>query len=257
MKKIIHISVFVLFAIALMALMGFIYIERSNQILHEINIKICRDTSQGFISENELHTLIHSMDSIHTAKIKNINTNKLEQKILQNPYVEDVDVFVNINNDLMVNVSEKRVVLRVFNQDSDGYYIDENADILPLSLNYTPRVLIANGYLNTPYVRPFQNINDSVYDSSKLKDLLKITKLINQNQFLNAQISQIYINSKGEFDLIPQLGNQLIQFGKIDDAEQKLNNLEVFYKEALAKAGWEKYKTINLKYKKQVVCTRR
>lgn len=257
MKKIIQISVFVLFAIALVGLMGFIYIERSNQTLHVVNIKICRDLDKGFISETELHDIVNSFDSIHTTQIKHINTDKLEEIILQNPYVEEVDIFVSISNDLMVSVKEKRVVLRIFNQNSEGYYIDENAGILPLSSNYTPRVLIVNGYLNTSHVKPFNNINDSIYSSTHLKDLLKLTKLINQNPFLKAQISQIYINSKGEYDMIPQLGDQLIQFGKMDNAEKKLNKLEVFYKQALVKAGWEKYKTINLKYKNQVVCTQR
>lgn len=257
MKKIIQISVFVLFAIALIGLMGFIYLERSNQTLHEINIKICRDTDKGFINENEIYAVIESIDSIYTKKIKLIKTNELEQKIRQNPYVEEVDIFVNISNDLIINVKEKRVVLRIFNQNSIGYYVDENAGILPLSSNYTPRVLIANGYLNSPFVKPFKNINDSVYRSSHLKDLFALTNLINQNQFLKAQISQIYINSKDEFDMIPQLGNQLIQFGKMDDAVDKLNKLEVFYKKALVKAGWEKYETINLQYQGQVVCTQR
>lgn len=257
MKKIIQISVFTLFAIALMTLMGFIYLERNNQTLHEVNIKICRVTDKGFISEKEIHTVIESIDSIYTKKIKLINTNEIEKKIRQNPYVEEVDVFVNINNDLMINVKEKRVVLRVFNQNNEGYYVDENAGILPLSSKYTPRVLIANGYLNSPYVKPFKNINDSIYHSSHLKDLFILTKLINQNLFLKAQISQIYINSKDEFDMIPQLGNQLIQFGTIDDAENKLHKLEVFYKKALVKAGWEKYETINLQFKGQVVCSRK
>jgi len=257
MKRIIQISVFVLFAIALAGLMGFIYIKRSNQTLQEVDIKICRITDKGFIDENELLGVVNSFDSIYTKPIKHIHTNKIEEIIKQNPYVEEVDVFVNISNDLMINVKEKRVVLRIFNQNNEGYYIDENAGILPLSPNYTPRVLIANGYLEAPYIKPFNNLYDTVYNSSCLIELFKLTKLINQNPFLQAQISQVYVNSKGEFDLIPQLGDQLIQFGQMVNAEKKLNKLEVFYKQALVRAGWEKYKTINLKYKDQVVCTQR
>ena len=43
----------------------------------------------------------------------------------------------------------------------------------------------------------------------------------------------------------------------IDNAENKLAKLEVFYKEAMMKSGWEKYKIINLKFKNQVVCTKK
>jgi len=263
MKTIIQIIVFVLFTIALSGLMGFIYLERGNQILNDINIRICRESDKGFLNENELYETIESTDSIRTKKVKQINTNKLEEIISMNPYVENVDAFVNIDNHLMINISEKSVILRIFNQNNKGYYIDENAGILPLSNQYSPRVLIANGYIDIQYAKGFTSIYDSVYnspakaDSALLSALFLLTKIINQNNFLQAQISQIYVNSKGEFDLIPQLGDQLIQLGCIENAEKKLNKLEIFYKKALVKEGWKKYKTINLKYKNQVVCTKK
>lgn len=88
-------------------------------------------------------------------------------------------------------------------------------------------------------------------------DLFELTKIIRQNNFLQALISQIYVNSKGEFDLIPQLGKQIIHLGSIENIEKKLNKLEIFYKKAMMKAGWEKYATINLEYKDQIVCTKK
>lgn len=263
MKRIIQITAFILFAIALSGLMGFIYIERGNQVLNDINIRICRDNDKGFLNETELYEIIETIDSIRTKKIKQINTGEIEEILNTNPYIESVDAFVNINNNLKVNVREKSVILRVFNQNNEGYYIDENAEILPLSQQFSPRILIANGYINIPYVKGFESIYDSVYSalpitgSDILTELFTLTKIINQNNFLQAQINQIYINSKGEFDLIPQLGDQLIHLGSIENAEIKLNKLEIFYKKALVKAGWEKYKTINLKYDNQVVCTRK
>jgi cell division protein FtsQ len=35
----------------------------------------------------------------------------------------------------------------------------------------------------------------------------------------------------------------------------KLENLKLFYQKALPKVGWERYSSINLKYKNQIVCT--
>ena len=244
MKRIIQIIAFILFAIALAGLMGFIYLERENQTLEGIQVKICRDTEKGFLDEQKLYKIIEARDSIHIQKIKQVNTNNLETVIKENPYVENVDAFVNIDNQLMVNVREKSVVLRIFNQNEAGYYIDENAEILPLSKQFSPRVLVANGYINVPYVKGFGSIYDSVYSTSQsiLKDLFTLTAIIRQDKFLQAQISQIYINSKGEYDLIPQLGNQLIHLGSIENAAEKLNKLEVFYKKALAKEGWENTK---------------
>jgi len=40
------------------------------------------------------------------------------------------------------------------------------------------------------------------------------------------------------------------QYVHIDD---KLENLEIFYKKVIAQEGWQKYKAFNLTYKDQVV----
>ena len=39
--------------------------------------------------------------------------------------------------------------------------------------------------------------------------------------------------------------------------QEKFNKLEIFYKEGLNYMGWEKYETIKLDYKGQVVCDKK
>ena len=44
----------------------------------------------------------------------------------------------------------------------------------------------------------------------------------------------------------------------MEDASQKLKNLELWYKKAMVKEeSWNKYSIINIKYKDQVVCTQK
>ncbi|MCF6342890.1 MAG: hypothetical protein L3J31_08815 [Bacteroidales bacterium] len=257
MKKIIQISAFFIFVVALSGLMGFIYLERENQILNEIKVRVCREDDKGFLNETALYEMVEATDSIRIRKIKQIKTKNLEAVISRNPYVEKVDAFVNIDNNLMVNVKEKRAILRIFNQQDEGFYLDENGGILPLSNQFTPRVLIASGYINIPYVKGHKSIYDSIYASTILNELFTLAALIRRDNFLQAQINQVYVNSKGEFDLIPQLGNQLIRLGSMENAKTKLDKLVVFYKKALPKAGWDTYKTIDLEYNNQVVCTKK
>ncbi len=65
------------------------------------------------------------------------------------------------------------------------------------------------------------------------------------------------MNSKGEYDLIPELGNHLVQFGTFDNAQIKLRNLDAYYRKSLKTDDWDIYKTINLTYKDQIVCTKK
>jgi cell division protein FtsQ len=67
-----------------------------------------------------------------------------------------------------------------------------------------------------------------------------------------------HLNNEKEFELYPAVGNQKILFGKATDIAEKFEKLKIFYNEGLNKTdNWNKYSTINLKYKNQVVCTKK
>jgi cell division protein FtsQ len=82
-------------------------------------------------------------------------------------------------------------------------------------------------------------------------------KYISEDKFLSSQIVQIYYNGSGDFELIPRVGAHQIIFGDIKDYQLKFMKLKVLYEEGLKYEGWNKYVMINLKYKNQVICTKR
>ena len=57
--------------------------------------------------------------------------------------------------------------------------------------------------------------------------------------------------------LIPRVGEQKIHIGNLDNTKEKLDNLYQFYNVALPIKGWQTYSDINLKYKNQIVCTKK
>ena len=147
--------------------------------------------------------------------------------------------------------------MRIFNRKNPGFYIDPEGYIFPVSDLHAQRVIVVNGYLDIVPDATHTNIFDSVYANTPLADLFELNRMIRKNSFLKSQISQIYVNSNNEFDFTPQLGNHLIRFGTMEDAQKKLDNLDVFYRKALIGEGWDKFNEINLKYKNQVVCKRK
>ena len=87
--------------------------------------------------------------------------------------------------------------------------------------------------------------------------MYKFALFLQDDDFWNSQIEQIYVHPNGEVDLIPRVGNHRIALGSLADFGSKLDKLKLFYEKAIPKVGWEKYSVINLKYKNQIVCTKR
>ena len=90
-------------------------------------------------------------------------------------------------------------------------------------------------------VKDLGNSNSEVL----IKNIYNLSGYINQHELWNSQFVQIYVTKSGEFELVPRVGPHLILLGEIEDYEEKLNKLEIFYKEGLNTVGWNKYLKIN------------
>ena len=103
-------------------------------------------------------------------------------------------------------------------------------------------------------IKDFGNNNQF---ASILNKLYYLASYVNKDKFLRSQIIQVYINKEGEIELVPRVGNHIIVLGDVNDLDEKFEKLMIFYKKALGYAGWNNYKTINLKYNNQIVCVKK
>lgn len=190
-------------------------------------------------------------------KVSAANPLILEKALSMHPYLKNVQVYLSLDNKLRVDLAQRVAVLRVQNIRGDVFYLDDEGVILPVNKKYPQRLRLLNGNIRVKDVYGFQLSNtDSLKHNKLLYDAFVLSEYIRADKFLDAQIEQIYVNGKGEFELFPTVGGQLILFGRIDDMEDKFNRLKLLYKEGFVKKGWDAYSTINLKYKNQAICTK-
>jgi cell division protein FtsQ len=100
----------------------------------------------------------------------------------------------------------------------------------------------------------------NIYDSEKTENLARAFELVNYirgDSFWSSMIDCLSMTRDGRVTMVPRVGNHIIRLGKAENYEEKLDNLLVFYREAMPVTGWNKYKVVNIEYKGQVVCQRR
>jgi cell division protein FtsQ len=150
-----------------------------------------------------------------------------------------------------VEISQRQPILRMMNRNDQDFYVDQHGLKIPLSANFTARVIVANGYIDEAFANNVDSLHNAI-----AKELFKTADFIRRDSLWDAQISQIYVNKDHEIELIPRVGNNRILLGNADSLESKFHNLLVFYKKALPLVGWDAYKVINIKYANQVVAIR-
>lgn len=177
-----------------------------------------------------------------------IDEERVERILEEDSFVKNAEVMITANSQVKIKVEQREPILRIFDNLGATYYVDEFGFKIETSPHFTARTLVATGDIQ-PYTPEFMERGNHEF-----KDLFELAKVIVADKFWQALIEQIYVNKRGEFVLIPKVGDQTIIFGKYKDVEDKFFRLKTFYEEAMNREGWKKYHSIDLRYKGQVVC---
>lgn len=91
------------------------------------------------------------------------------------------------------------------------------------------------------------------------RKLLTFVQQIRKDDFWQAEIVQIaaYTAPSGalEVELVPRSGDFIVRLGRLEQIEPKLERLTAFYREGLARLGWDAFRTVDVRFDGQVVCT--
>ena len=94
---------------------------------------------------------------------------------------------------------------------------------------------------------------------SDFEEFLAFAKRVRDDDFWSAEIVQMVVDTTSlgaiSLRLIPRSGDFVVEFGTLDNTSAKLDKLRTFYDKGLSHLGWERYKNIDVRYNKQVICT--
>ena len=232
-----------LLLLLLVMVLGFLYSFSSAKNQQKKVSKILVQFEEGdnnFLTYGMVNKLlIQNKKTVQNQAKSVINLYCLEKKVLENPYVENVAVFLTVDGRLKTIIKQRKPVARIVLKN-DSYYIDEQGIKVPLSDNYSARVLLISGVKN----------------EEDIKVILPLVSLILEDNFLQKEIVGIAKSDADEYQLAVRSGNYKIDLGKLSKVDLKFKKLKAFYNKTFEDKTIKNYKIINLKYHNQVVCTK-
>ena len=241
LKRILIISVVIIAVGYLIASMTVLNKPDEDMVCKNVDIIVLDSAQTGFITPLEVTEILKASNIYPKGKkAKYIDDKKIEQKLLNAPFIKSVECFKTPKADVRIEITQQLPILRIINDAGESYYIDERGRIMPSS-KYTANVAIATGHIKKDFAK---------------KKLVELGNFLSENDFWNKQIEQINVLPDNNIELIPRVGNHVIYFGKIDDIKEKFERLKIFYRKALNKVGWNKYSRINLEFSNQIICTK-
>ncbi len=226
--------------------------KRNNEKCLRIEIEITGVQNNFFIDKKDVMAILEKTNKGHLENkpLHGIDMALMETQLQKSHWIKRAELFFDNNNMLVVKITEREPIARIFTTSGLSFYLDSSLSRLPLSDKFSARLPVFTNF-------PTDVIVLTKPDSVLLKNIRTLGQYIGSNPFWMAQIDQVDISPEREFDLIPKLGNQVIHFGDAENYNDKFNKLLCFYRQVLSKIGWSRYSSIDVQFKGQVVGVRR
>lgn len=258
-RKILYIIFYMLVIAGMVTLLGFATRYHQFTPCNRADIKIISLSGNYFIHHDDIkETINEHLDSLEGTIMTGERLITLHGIISSNPFVANANVFRTVQGNVGIEIILRDPVVRVVNNKNQSFYIDSKGYMFPLSERHTARVMIATGNIVAPFVAG-AHVTDTIAGGEEdgyLSEMFQLASYIHSESFWRAFIDHIYVTAEGKYELTPRNAVHVLQFGKADRVEQKFRKLKMFYTGNLAQKGWHYYKTINLEFNNQVICSK-
>ena len=229
--------------IGLILLVGFLFAfsnQRNNVRKVDLKAPVFIGENKLFITDQTVSKLLIQNQRPLTEQPKDIiDLNELEVALNSNSMIKKAEVFMSVEGELYTEIEQKRPIARVSSNAS--YYIDDDGSYMPLSSNYTARVPLVTGNVN-------KNSLETVYEFASAVD---------QDEFLKKHVIEIRQNDDNTIDFRIRKSDFTVHLGTLKKLDKKINNFKAFYQKAFKDKILETYTRVDLKFDKQVICTKK
>ncbi|WP_241480626.1 cell division protein FtsQ/DivIB [Psychroserpens mesophilus] len=153
--------------------------------------------------------------------------------------IKKAQVFMSVDGSITASIEQKKPIARVSTNAS--YYIDEQGSFMPLSTNYTARVPLVTGAI----------------EKNDLSNVFTVAQKVKVDEFLKKHVVEIHQNEDQSIDLRLRNVDFKVHLGSLNLLDKKINNLKAFYLKAIKDKTLDSYSVVNLKFDKQVICTKK
>ncbi len=181
-------------------------------------------------------------DSLIFCKRVDFDLGALEDRLNASDKLQDANVTLRSNGHIHVDVTPMVPVARVFEPGKPSYYINVSGKQISAELRYHVDVPVLVGNF------------DSIHPAKRLLPLLDY---IAGHPSVSAIVATVTQEADGNIIIVPNIVGHVVNFGDTSRVDEKFALLREYYRKVAPVKGWLTYDTIAVKWRGQVVATRR
>lgn len=197
--------------------------------------------SDSIIRKGIMEKMSRYPEKIIGRQLSQINTGDVRNYLSRLSSLENVECLLTADRRLLINVQPIVPEIRVFN-GNQSQYVNKDGKSISTDAQFYADVPVVSGNFN----RNFSPVQ-----------VLPLTRFIQKDPEMKRLVSMVVAKDKNNLLIVPRIQGHIINFGDTTRLDEKKKALFAFYKKVLPHKGWNQYDTISVKYRNQIVATRR
>ncbi len=222
---------------------AFVHEENAKRICPGIDLRIIGNTLPESVLKQGVNSQLAKYDKqLKGAPLEKIDLKGLEDYLSAFSNFESVECSFNPDSRLRITITPIKAEVRVFTDKGRSFYINR----------YGKRIKAdAEFFIDVPVLIAPEKYDDCIPSA------LSVIRYTGADPELSPLIAAYKIDGPGDLIIIPRLQGHVINFGDSTRLDEKKAAILAAYRNVLPAKGWNTYDTISVKFKSQIVATRR
>ena len=175
---------------------------------------------------------------------------RLERDIEQLGAVRKCNAVRNIKGTLRLDIWQHNPLF-LLEVESGSFYITKDGFIFPLDNREPLPVLVVNGEVPFSHGQSYRGQAEA--SDTWIREAIPFVDGITKDNFWAEKTKSIRVHTPTDVCVVPE-EDLILKIGDLQDFPEKMKRLREFYRVLAPLGGVEKYKIIDARYKKQLVC---
>lgn len=242
-KHIVFAAVLALLSAGFVLLSGVARSSRSARLCSDLDVQI-RENYEFVTPEDIKGFLDKKYGPYIGVRLDSLDLGRIEKMLEEKSVVMDSEAWTTSDGVLHVSVSQRVPVVR-FQRGEKGFYMDKTGYVFPLHKSYTADVPVIEGAI--------PGIENGGYEEWAA-GVLGLMDFISSSRTWKDRIEKISVAAGGDLVVNTVDGKERFIIGFPDAIPEKFGKIAKYYSHILPSKGEGYYKSVNLKYNKQIIC---
>lgn len=222
---------------------AFVHEDNARRVCPGVDLRIEGNTLPDSVIRQGINSQLAKYGKKLTgSELDSIDLKKLEDYLSRFSNFESVECSINPDSRLRITVTPIKAEVRVFSDNGRSFYINRYGKRIDADAEF---------YIDVPVL-----IAPEKYERS-LPAALSLIRYASADPELSPLIAAYKIDGPNDLLIIPRLQGHVINFGDSTRMEEKKAAILAAYRNVLPAKGWNTYDTISVKFKNQIVASRR